>query len=442
MRKNLTPKGVEALKPAPPGRRVDHMDAIVPGFGVRVTDKGRKSYILVARYPGSPNPTRRAIAEVGKIELGKARDLARDWLELIAAGKDPTEEADRKRREAERERLEAESQRALEKVLDQYENERLSQHRRGAATRRALDGKKGLLKQFRDRDPASLTRAEIREVVKARAKDSPISANRQLAYASAFFNWCRDEEIVAENPVESIRKPSKENERDRYHSLDEVREIWDAAGTLGYPFGQFYRLLITLPMRREEVACIPLNELSLGNDEASSEAIWTLPGDRTKNGQPFRVPLSRLARSIIVEAKDDPARPKSAYLFSTTGETAVSGFAKAKRRLDQAIADARTKAALSVGTDPEPMPAWVAHDLRTTFATLACDRLGIDPAVADRCLNHVASATSSKLLRTYNRSEMFEQRKAALAAWGSLLEAEIVGRRASNVVSLKPAAQA
>lgn len=442
MRKNLTPKGIKALKPAPPGRRVDHMDSIVSGFGVRVTDKGRKTYILLARYPGSPNPTRRAIADVGKMKLDKARTIAQGWLELLAVGIDPAEEADRKRREAERARLEAESKPTLEKVLDQYEKKRLSQLRRGAATRRALDGQKGLLRQFRDRDPASLTRTEIQEALELRANESPISANRQLAYASTFFKWCLRREIVSENPVERIDKPGTEKQRDRYHSIDELREIWDAAGTLGYPFGHFYRLLIALPMRREEVACIPLNELALGHDEAPSEAIWTLPGERTKNGQALRVPLSRLARSIIVEAKEDPARPKSAFLFSTTGKTPVSGFAKAKLRLDQAIAAARAETARNAGVEPEQMPSWVVHDLRTTFATLACDRLCIEPAVADRCLNHVATATSSKLLRTYNRSEMFEPRKAALAAWGSLLETEIVGKPAGNVVPLKPAAKA
>lgn len=440
MRKNLTPKAIEALKPAPHGQRADHMDAIVPGFGVRITDKGRKSFILLARFPGSPNPTRRAIAEVGRMELGKARETARHWLELISAGIDPSEEAESKRREAERQRLDASSRRTLEKVLDQYETERLSQLRRGAATSRALDGAKGLLREFRERDPASITRTEIREAVKARAKESPISANRQLAYASAFFNWCRDEEIVAENPAENIRKPAKERERDRFHSVSELREIWEAAGTLGYPFGPFYRLLIALSMRREEIASIPVAELALGEDSAPTEGIWTLPGDRTKNAQPLRVPLSRLARSILVEAIGDKKRPKdSPFVFSTTGKSAISGHAKGKRRLDAAIAKARAKTAAGIDVGPEPMGPWVAHDLRTSFATLACDELGIDPAVCDRCLNHVATATTSKLLRTYNRSELFEQRKAALAAWGSLLESEFAKQPPGNVVRLRAA---
>lgn len=41
MRRNLTAKAIEALKSAPAGGRYDVADGIVPGFGVRVTDKGK-----------------------------------------------------------------------------------------------------------------------------------------------------------------------------------------------------------------------------------------------------------------------------------------------------------------------------------------------------------------------------------------------------------------
>ena len=81
-------------------RRYDVADAIVPGFGVRVTDKGKKSYVLTARFPGSANPTRRTIAEVGAMDLSIAREVARAWLLQIAVGLDPQAEHERAQREA------------------------------------------------------------------------------------------------------------------------------------------------------------------------------------------------------------------------------------------------------------------------------------------------------------------------------------------------------
>jgi hypothetical protein len=65
------------------------MDTKVPNFGVSVTEKGTKSYFLVARFPGSDSgPTRREIDKVGAITLADARDRAQKWNNLIADGKD------------------------------------------------------------------------------------------------------------------------------------------------------------------------------------------------------------------------------------------------------------------------------------------------------------------------------------------------------------------
>ncbi len=56
----------------------------MPGLGVRVTDTGNRTFVLVARYPTAPkHPAPRALAEVGEITLAAVRDKARDWLKLI-----------------------------------------------------------------------------------------------------------------------------------------------------------------------------------------------------------------------------------------------------------------------------------------------------------------------------------------------------------------------
>src|SRR5262245_65013864 len=74
------------------------MDIDVAGFGVRVTERGQRSFILIARYPGSPNPTRRAIGEYPDLSLEKARARARHWRDLIRQGIDPKAEEERLRR--------------------------------------------------------------------------------------------------------------------------------------------------------------------------------------------------------------------------------------------------------------------------------------------------------------------------------------------------------
>ena len=58
----------------------------------------------------------------------------------------------------------------------------------------------------------------------------------------------------------------------------------------------------------------------------------------------------------------------------------------------------------------------------TTFSTLACEVLGAEISVVDRILNHVATATTSKIMRVYNKSELFEPRKRVLRRWAELIE--------------------
>lgn len=94
------------------------------------------------------------------------------------------------------------------------------------------------------------------------------------------------EEIVESNPAATIKKPARERERDRCHSIAELREIWQAASTLEYPFGPLYHLLIALPMRRDGVAAISVPELVLD----TGDGVWTLPSDRTKTSKALRIP--------------------------------------------------------------------------------------------------------------------------------------------------------
>jgi hypothetical protein len=90
LRKTLTDRGLRTMTQ-------DTTDATVPGLGVRVSPKGRKTFVLTARYPGSSNPVRRAIGVYGDITLEQARATAREWRDLLRRGIDPAIEAERQR---------------------------------------------------------------------------------------------------------------------------------------------------------------------------------------------------------------------------------------------------------------------------------------------------------------------------------------------------------
>ena len=93
------------------------------------------------------------------------------------------------------------------------------------------------------------------------------------------------------------------------------------------------RLILTA-VRRDEAAAVRVGELQLSAGDP--KGCWILPAARSKNGRSIRVPLSAPARAIVEAALAD--RPDaSAFIFSTTGLTAVSGWSKAKTRLDRTV---------------------------------------------------------------------------------------------------------
>src|SRR5262245_16484813 len=98
-KKPLTDRAIKAVKPAPTGKRTLLWDAIVPGLALRMTDGGKRSFVLVTRYPGSTHPAPRSLGTYNAISLEQARTKARQWLEMIASGVDPGRREIEKRQE-------------------------------------------------------------------------------------------------------------------------------------------------------------------------------------------------------------------------------------------------------------------------------------------------------------------------------------------------------
>lgn len=394
----------QAQESLPDGERVELSDVDEPGLRLRISEGTAKWSLLT--YVNGAIRVRLPLGEWPALDVEGARASARAVKAQID-GQDP----------------EGPGPLTVSLLLQQYSRKRLSQLKRGEDARRALER---ALAPLKHRDVSTINRRDIVAAVDEVADRAPIYANRTLAYSKAFFAWAVGRGYLERNPAAGIPKLVREVSRDRTPTVSELAEIWEASHVLGYPFGHVVRLLMLTAARRDEVGALQLSELDLPKGEA--EGCWTLPATRSKNGRAIRMPLSPAARRDV-EAAWKARRERQAlgpYLFTTRG-SAVSGWSKAKARLDQAIADARHAAGV-IGE----MPPWRLHDLRRGFATAACDVLHIDPAVADRCLNHVGAATTSTIARVYGRNEMFDQRKDALTRWAELLEIEIERRRAGR----------
>ncbi len=222
-----------------------------------------------------------------------------------------------------------------------------------------------------------------------------------------------------------IKSPKPLEARDRVLSDEEIKAFWQATGDLGWPFKNVFRLLLLSGQRREEVGGARWRELDL------DAGTWTIAKERCKNGKAHLVDLSPEAVRLLDPLGDAAAARRAddaEFVFSTTGLTPVSGFSKAKARLD-----ARMREILG-----DKFREWRTHDLRRTAAS-GMAALGFQPHVIERVLNHVSGAQGG-LVSVYQRHEYREERKRAILAWGAhvmqIVSAEAPG---SNVVPLRVA---
>ena len=206
------------------------------------------------------------------------------------------------------------------------------------------------------------------------------------------------------------KPPGEEKSRNRVLSDDELKVIWTAADEMKWPFGSIVQLLILTGARREEVTGMRWSELDL------DKKLWALPRTRVKHDAEHTVPLSEAAMAVI---EDLPRIKKVDFVFSTTGKGPVSGFSKAKDRLDEVAA----------------VSDWQLHDIRRTVAS-GMARLDITLPVIEKCLNH-RSGSFAGIVGVYQRYSFSEKKRNALDAWARFVTALVSDKPAENVVALR-----
>jgi hypothetical protein len=102
-------------------------------------------------------------------------------------------------------------------------------------------------------------------------------------------------------------------------------------------------------------------------------------------------------------------------VFTTTGATAVSGFGKAKARLDAYI----RMEIQNCGSGA--MQPWTIHDLRRTMVTLMNEKLEVAPHVVEAIVNHVSGMAKAGVAGVYNRALYLDGRRAAIEHWARYL---------------------
>jgi integrase len=398
----LTKSAIDAL-PLPSRDQV-YWDTGCPGFGVKVTPKGRKVFIVLYRTGGAGSKLRKyTIGPYGRITLHQARIAAQRVFAARLEGRDPAAEKRETRRRVESDQV--------KDLVETYIAQHVSKNRSAYEISRIL--RREVVPPWTAKSIYEITKRDVVELIWAIAeRGTPSTANKTLKVIKAFLGWCVGRAILDRSPAEGIPSPAKMVARDRVLTDRELGQIILAARKLGGPYGGIVELLALTGQRRQEVAGMEWSELDL------AEKIWTLPKSRTKNAKGHIVHLSDQSISVLKRAMSQPTAETlpelGTFVFSPLGTAPFQRFSQGKLQLDELSG----------------VIGWRLHDLRRTCVS-GMAALGIAPHVADKILNH-QSGTISGVAAVYQRHEFPAERREALERWGNHV-AGIVAKTSSAV---------
>ena len=388
---------VESFQLPTLGRRAVYWDDRLKGFGVRVTSTGNRTYVVQHRIGGKGSPSKTyTIGKHGSPwTADTARDHAKSVLESVRIGVDPTDfkrEAIIQRAAA----LQLNRTLAFNSYADQFLNQRVTDRglRREAEIRSIF--LRDLIPYFRTQPITLIVKKDVDRCLSQIGKRSHSSANKAYRWLKNMFNCAVLDDDITKSPLDKIKMPFSEPSRDRVLNDSELVAVWESSAALGYPFGPMIKMLIATGQRLREVAEIEWSELNFATRE------WVIPSSRTKNGKKHVVPLNGHTIDILMALM--PMRSDNCnYVFSTNLTTPVSGFSRAKRRLDALVSSAYVA-----------IPNWTFHDLRRSFAT-GCQKLGIPIEHTEALLNH--SNSTAGLVGIYQRHDYAPEKRRASDAW-------------------------
>ncbi len=262
----LTDRGLQALNPAPEGKRYIIWDAQQPHLGVRVTEKGAVSFIVVRRRPGQRDPDTHVLGRYPAVTLKQARDATPAILTLLTQGKRPREVEAERQREEERKRRDT----FVSAIATFNEDKTLAGLRSGRGTedtlRREFLGEKWKRVQrtterdgelvtewvkewsegpdqiWRKKPVNQITRRDVIERLdEIKKRGGKHAARHALGAIRKFFNWCAEGERfgIEISPCVNIRDKTlgisgRDLRRKRVLSDAELSDVWTAVEGLGY----------------------------------------------------------------------------------------------------------------------------------------------------------------------------------------------------------------
>ena len=300
MTQHLTDAIVKRL-PAPARDNKIFYDSDQPGFGVRVTANGHRSFILNYTVRGTGRERRYTIGSFPSWSTVGARAEAQRLRRLVDNGGDPLGRIEDER-----------SAPTMADLIERFAGEHFSRLRPSTARKyRELIGNHvrphfGTHTKVADVGFADVDRLHR----KITAAGSPYAANRTLSVVSKMFTLAIRWGMITVNPCKSIER-NLESKRKRYLSDDELtRLIAVLAEQPNKQSVNIIRILLMTGARKGEVLSMRWADIDLGT------GIWTKSASATKQKADHVVPLSGPVRQLLSEIYG--SGPQGEFVFPSS----------------------------------------------------------------------------------------------------------------------------
>jgi len=354
------------------------------------------------RYAGKARAM--LIGSYADLSLAKARDIAKELSARVALGYDVAGEKQERKLEA-LAKIEAEknalsvAELAAEYYARQIENTYKHPELFRSSLQKNIVALIGKMK-VEDVRPRHVD-VVLQDVIK---RGSPTVANDVLRMLKRLFDYAVVRGIIEVNPAISFSAKDaggKEQGRKRALSREELMMFFRALRNgrgISRENELAFKIILALGVRKMELCSAEWSEFDLANE------VWHLPGSRAKNGDDIDIPLPQPVIEWIKEIR----------LFAGDSRWLIPARrAQTASHISRATLNMVMPSVMKEMSGVEPFSI---HDLRRTMRTQMAG-LGIDPLIAERCLNHKIPGIEG----IYNRHQYFNERKAALAQWADLL---------------------
>lgn len=341
-------------------------DNDVKGFGLRVTNRGAKSFIL--DYRASGRQRRITIGNYPDWSVVAARTEAGNLKREVDKGYDPMGE-----RHADR------AAPIMAELWERYKRDHLPRKAARSQVDETIMWEKLILPALSKHKVTEVTHSDVealhREITMKRG--TPVRANRVVEVLRRTFNLSIRWQWREDNPASAIQRNAEEK-RQRYLLPEELARL--SAALDAHPeqvSANAIRLLMLTGARRGEVLGARWDMFDL------TTGVWTKPSAHTKQRREHRVPLSSAALTLLHSMKKSAATP-----FVFPGKSDNQPLTDIKHSWMAVCKRANINGAR-------------VHDLRHSFASLLVSG-GVSLPMIGAMLGHTQVQTTQRYAHLYD----------------------------------------